>query len=674
MDELRASGAWLGNELQALIGWLREPGMWAGLLAGLVLWSLAYQATPPQTLYLGGDLRTHRRGYDTPFLADSFNDPEPAERAGLEWWRQLATPYPYRWASEDATVLLPGLGGGGWAVSVLASSGRPDGSAVESRWRIGDGATVPLTIGATWRRYTIAGPATAGDLRLTIKTPPFRAPNDPRSLGLVIHQITASAVPDRGPRAPAAGQLALLAACTAVCYGLARRLSAARRWALALALAVAVLFAALLVEQRLVLAAFAPALAGLAGACYLLTIVLAPLLAAGATALGLAVPRAERDAALGTTIGAFGLRMAGLLHPYAISSDLGLNINNLAQIIRGDIFITEGLPCEAGLGQAPYPPAQYLVLAPLRLLLGADERQLDLLVQAGNALLESSSAALVWLLLRRVGLGRRAALLGATLYVTAPPLLRSFSVGEFANLFAQSLLVPLLLFLVLGAPRAVYWRVVAPGAVLLLAIALSHTGMTISVAALLAVWTPLWWLSRPRGRRPWPLLAGGVLAALVALALFYSSFADLVLAPRAQAAEQPPAAGERCPPGYPLGDKLIWTAQAGFGPGGSLSPALLAVGGAGALWLWRHHRARLDLALLACWAGTLLSLGTLLTSDQVVRWQPFLFPALCLGGGPILAAWMRRGRAGALLALATLGYLLWFGLDFWIHQVGGYLH
>jgi hypothetical protein len=166
-----------------------------------------------------------------------------------------------------------------------------------------------------------------------------------------------------------------------------------------------------------------------------------------------------------------------------------------------------------------------------------------------------------------------------------------------------------------------------------------------------------------------------MLAVLLALVLFYSNYMDLL--PQPQVASAGPVAAEgaqRCPPGYPLGDKLLWTAQAAFGPSGTISPLLLVVGGAGLLWPWKRRQARLSLVLLACWLGTLLSLGTLLRSDEAVRWQPFLFPALCLGGGPILAAWMRRGRMGTIMALAALGYLAWFGLDFWIRQIMHYLH
>src|SRR5262245_246906 len=38
-------GAWLAREGAELLGRLREPGLWATLLAGLLLWSLAYQTT-----------------------------------------------------------------------------------------------------------------------------------------------------------------------------------------------------------------------------------------------------------------------------------------------------------------------------------------------------------------------------------------------------------------------------------------------------------------------------------------------------------------------------------------------------------------------------------------------------------------------------------------------------
>jgi hypothetical protein len=706
VEDLRAIGAWLAREGGELLGRLREPELWAALLAGLLLWSLAYQVTPGYTIAVGGDPQTHKRDYDTPFLVSGgFNDSEPGTitRDGeqLQWWEQDMPPY--RWASDDATVLLPGAGGGSWALHVLARSGRPGGAAVESHWQIGDDAPITLPIDAHPRVYTLVGGAPGGNLRLTMRTPRLEGPGDPskRNLGLVIHRIAVAPIEARGPRIPAPRQLALLATIQFVCYSLARRLALPRGWALLLALSVAAICTAMLATQRLTLTIWTPALAALAIGSYTLTILLAPMLAAVGAA-GLRVDQGERGAALAATIGAFALRMAGLLHPYAIFSDLGFNINNFEEVIRGDLFLYAGLPAEAGGGRAPYPPGQYLALAPLRLLIGAERRQAGLLIQSGNALIESCAAALIWLLLRRAGLGRRAGLLGAALYVVAPPLLRSFSVGEFANIFGQSLLAPLLVFLVLGAPLARRWPAALVGGALLLAILLSHTGVTISTLALLIAWLPLWWfapsppnpLSHAGARgssalpsphvgeaakggsgkvSPWRLLAAGAAAGLIALALFYSSYTGLLVQRRALATVATPA---QAPPetGPAFGTKVLGELRAGFSEAKGISPLLALPGGLGLIWLWRHRPARLDLALLACWLGVLFSLATLLRTDQAVRWQAFLFPALCLGAAPLFAAWSRRGRAGAALALIALLYLTWLGLAMWARQIVEYLH
>jgi hypothetical protein len=120
--------------------------------------------------------------------------------------------------------------------------------------------------------------------------------------------------------------------------------------------------------------------------------------------------------------------------------------------------------------------------------------------------------------------------------------------------------------------------------------------------------------------------------------------------------------------------KVIGQLRTGFSEAKGISPLLALPGALGLIWLWHRRPARLDLALLACWLGMLLSLATLLRTDQAVRWQAFLFPALCLGAAPIFAAWWRRGRAGAALALLALLYLTWLGLARWVQQIAEYLH
>ncbi|GIW02028.1 MAG: hypothetical protein KatS3mg058_3431 [Roseiflexus sp.] len=79
------------------------------------------------------------------------------------------------------------------------------------------------------------------------------------------------------------------------------------------------------------------------------------------------------------------------------------------------------------------------------------------------------------------------------------------------------------------------------------------------------------------------------------------------------------------------------------------------------------------LTLAACWLGALASLGTLLFSDQPVRWTIFIYPALCIGAGVALAQWQRHGRAGATLALTVMLFLIWYGAADWVRQVSEYL-
>lgn len=134
------------------------------------------------------------------------------------------------------------------------------------------------------------------------------------------------------------------------------------------------------------------------------------------------------------------------------------------------------------------------------------------------------------------------------------------------------------------------------------------------------------------------------------------------------------AQGIICPPGDPLLDKLNWWVIGFvFSPGAPLPPLALAAGVVGALLALYSRGGSLGIALAACWIGALASLGTLLFSDQPVRWTIFVYPALCIGAGMALEQWQRRGRAGAALAIAVALFLIWYGAADWVRQVSEYL-
>src|SRR4051812_17920148 len=199
----------LNSEARAVAGFAREQENWIALLAGLLLWTLAYQVPYIHRLDLGGNLQTGRRYDDTPFL-DNFNDSEPSpipDHATLL----------YRWSRADSTITFPGIGGGSWLARVRASSGsRPE--PLLSQWD--DGAhNYTIAANKARRDYAIfVAPNSAGVPPLPSPPPPLTPAGDPRTLGLVMSRLVVE--PVGGARVPAARQLALLALALALIYAL----------------------------------------------------------------------------------------------------------------------------------------------------------------------------------------------------------------------------------------------------------------------------------------------------------------------------------------------------------------------------------------------------------------------------------------------------------------------
>ncbi len=653
--------------LRALqMGWAGERGLALALLAALLLWSLAYQIPYSYQIDVGGSVALQRRWDDRPFLY-GLNEPEPADPRPADcvgaqlgpdgfcdWWDLGREPY--RWTGEDSLVALPGLGGGGWAVQIRAS-GQPLDSPPPTLLEAG-GAPYPLVLSRGPRLYQLQAQADglSGDLTLRFVTPPFTPPGDPRALGFPLHRVTVSSTP--GPRLPPPVQLALLLGALAGVYGLARNAGAGRRATLVGAAGLVLLVGGLLAFARAGLTVFSPTLALLVGGLYALQLALLAL-----------PPLRHRPAVVGLVLLALLLRLGGLLHPNTRDSDIGLNANNLLSFsVYEMVYTTEGLPDRAGGGQSPYPPGQYVLLAPLQLLLPVDMDGRRLILQLGNALLDSLVVAGIWYVMRRAGLGRRAALLGAALYVAAPPPLRSLSVGELANVSGQALAFPALALLA-SAPRALdsrRGRLV--GAALLAAALLGHSGVSISLGLLLGCLWLAFLLARRRSLAPLTLTLAGAVA--LAGLLYYSAFLHLLTARPASAAGLDLAAA---------GQNLLNEWRRNFdGLYGQINLALLLLGAAGLPLVLRSRAGRragpLGLLLLACWGGALLSLGALLANGQTIRWLMFLLPALCIGGGAALAALSQQARAGRIGAGLLLAALLASGAAFWIERVTNYLH
>ncbi len=666
---------WLVEELLAAAKWLREREVWVVLLAGVAVAALVYQLPYRHRIDVGGNQATRLRGFDKPFIGQgrnmSYGRGFNAEEPDAPDWYELAQA-PYRWTEAQATVHVPGIGGGAWLVAVRALP--PANRPTLSRW--GDGAAqaeiaLQPNLEGRPRVYRMLARADAnGDLILDFLTPRFEAPGDPRDLGFVMYGIGIATV--AGARLPALPQLGVLAALLALGYGGARRAGVARRQALGAGLVAVIGLGLLLARWRLGFTIFAPALLGIATGCYGLMVVLLRLPVfndrrAATDQPGLAGRHAGVIA--GLIVLAFAVRAGGLLHPYAWQSDVGLNANNLALpgagVVGGQIYFTEALPTRTGGGRAPYPPGQYLVFAPGLLLAPVDFQARQVLLMVGNALWDAAVVGLIWYALRRARAGERAALLGAALYVVPTPMLNRLSTGELANVFGQGLALPLLVALAVAGHHLRDNRHFALGLTLMLLALLGHTGVTLSLALVLICLVPPALLSRgrhlPAGRL---LLLGAIGVALVGL-FYYSAFVDVMT--------------ERLAPGAPAFTSAR-TPQEKFGglvgkfgaPTYELTLLMLGLGAVGIATLARRRArggAGLPLVLMAWWGGTLLSILPLLVRDQTVRWEAFLYPALCLGAGPALSWLWSRGRAGRVAAVVVLAFLVWRGAALWYYQI-----
>lgn len=669
------------------------------LPASILLWALAYQAPLRQVIPVGGDMELRRRFDDDPFLhgvngaepGDRVDDPANPDRE-IWWWELLGQTggRPYRWTTADSSLEVPGAGGGLYTLELLAG-GRPGGA--PTVWEAGPDLRYELTLpeGSPRRYRLLAAATTAGDLRLTMRTTPFSAPGDARELGFVLYEIRVARA-GGPPAAPAWPQLGWLSLAVAGTFATALVAGAGGRGAAGLAALAALAAAAALAAHRPALTLFTPTLALLGALC------------AAASVCGLALARrfrrekalaAEMTPVIALVAAACALRLAGMLHPHALYSDTGLQANKLYEASLGQVFLTAGLPSDAGGGQAPYPPGPFLALMPLQLIFPPGREARVLLMQAGTALLDSLTVAMIWLVLRRAGLGQRAALIGAACYLLPIAALESFSVGELANLGGQALALPFIALLAssttrdntaLGQPAQPARSLLASAphtiSVSLLFVALvAHSGVTLSVGALVAAAWGLALIARVGRRAEWPvratrlsIVAAGGLA--LALLLYYSA---PVYLGRFESRGGDPGGGMA--PAIILAETA--RAMLGLAPPARRAlaiPSLLAVaalGGLGLLWAGWSLRARaaaLRAALAAWWAGTILTQGLLIVADQGVRWALFLYPALCLSAGPLLGSLWRRGWAGRWVAGLTLATIIAYGLTVWIAQVRDYYH
>ncbi len=663
---------WLKGEARDLGRAARAWPLYALLLGSLALWTGAWQVKAPFTLDIGG------------IEDDAFiSSPHTGELNGPSTFyakeHNTATPpLTYRWSGGRSRIVIPGLGNSPINVTLRLGGIRPPETGLPP-------PAVTLTVGSQvfplqttpdLQDYTVfvdRPDPPADDLVLTLASPTFRPPGDARDLGVLVDRVTVAPVGEglRPWTIPPLGHLALWAAALALLYAALTRLLGNPLGAALVSGAGSLLLAWGIAAARPAVGLLAPEAPVLLLWAYLLLV--------------LGIPIARRltpHSALSTQhwiaaafAAGFVLRFGGLVYPQFLSSDLTFHMHELTKVLNGIWSFSSELPDGT---RVPYPPAAYLVLAPLTALVP----DLSLVLRWGVALLDAATVFPLVYIVRQLAAqsARRtphSAIGVAWVYALLPAAFIYFSEATYSNLFAQATfaftLAPWVAVLVGWGPRRrgwVLWALLLGGLTLTF---LGHYGMLIAALGIggLSVILPL--IMGPGVARQ---RAGWVLAALIgatalAFALYYVNWLPEM---RAQIA----GILNRSGPGTPLdlGALLRRT-------GGRLDQqwgGALALGGAAGLGVVPLAlRAREARRLVAAWIGAALLAGAIFAAlDQTVgdsiRYPLLLAPWVALGAGTFWGLLARRGAAGPLFVALLGATAAWHLLTLWVDLVFTHYH
>jgi len=468
----------------------------------------AYQTHPAYDIAIG------QRMQDDPLVQD-FNTAEHQPPAGGG--------RTYRWTRGESSIVFPGIGRNAATVTLTMAGGPNPHPDVTILTNNGEVAHLHLTPDFADYPIAIAAPyLTTGNLTLTIRATPFRAPGDRRELGVLVSRVRIQ--PSSGfTLPPARTALALWGAVMFVM--LALLVVGLRGWeAAVMALLVVIGFGLLLTRDRLFIALGAGPWLRIAGGTFLLGAALRFAMPPLLRRLGIVGGVWEARWLLVAVVGVFAVRLGGLYHPAMIVSDLIFHVHRFEDVIVRHIWYQEIVALYDKNRPVPYPPGAYLLFAPFAPIV---HNRADLLT-VGTQLLDASRILVIGLVVWKTTQDRIAAACATLIAGIVPVAFIIFSWGNLTNAVGEWALTLVFAILALGADRLRKpWLAIGFVAVILLAL-LSHIGVAVTTVALLAAALGLWACMLLRTRRmPWrdrdflATLALICIAGALAFALFY---------------------------------------------------------------------------------------------------------------------------------------------------------
>jgi hypothetical protein len=644
-------------------------------------------------------------GGDLPLIAD-FNTAE----------RDIHGPF--RWTAGDSRVRLPGIGQRSIGLTIhtlpindeMAAHG-PQSFRIAAGGRDLGSAPIRPRGGIYYLRIP-PPPGFWGDQEIAIRSSTIVPTGDLRELGVNVATIIVAS--DAGPSMPPIGSMLGWLATLVLAWATIRRIgyqpdSAQRMLLFAIPL---IGLASVLDPPRLAFGA-QPALVAI-GLAWLLTIFLCRTGLVLPTRFSIP-PSAWRALCLLAAI-TFALRYGGKIYPDSMPGDIGFHINRFADTLRGTVFI---LSKNRGV-DFPYPPALYLTIAPLFLLI---ERGMAL--QLSAALLDAISPLLIYLIAMRSHLIRdwRFGVAAGALYALCGagfmPTWWNFSTHIFAQ-FTHLLLICWVVLIwpwlqesgvrsqeseALPAPTAsvrlkedvsqtgadvpfpdrkshesgvrsqesgvrsldTRWRPLFAGLVCLqLLVYLGHFGFWVNTSLLGGLGLVVLAFAARRsgmGWSRWGLLAGAfVCAQVVALLFFYTGYTDLL---RDQIGKAATGGLNQLAGRAPVSNVILWqTLRDGLYAHIGLLPIPLAITG---LLLGKGQPSTRFLMLGTFLIGlAFAALPFLSGSTLATRWLMFSIWAIVVGSVACAERLWRSGWAGRLFTIVIGSYVLWISAALWL--------
>ncbi|HWQ13515.1 MAG TPA: hypothetical protein VNL77_11980 [Roseiflexaceae bacterium] len=590
----------------------------------------------------------------------------------------------YRWTTEQALLELPNLSGRYELLRLRAHGWRPAGALspvvrLEAGGRPwGELRTTPgMRVYSVLLPYDPAGPT----VRVRFVSETYAPLGDPRQVGFALDwaELRALGRADGPTALQFGGQALLLALALLLVWALALPAT----WSVAAALALCAAIVGANLWQPLWVSLGLPYWLVLAAGLLVATWLVAPgfcvLIAGGRPATNDQRPTtsdrggpsfvvrrslrwmspAQARVAWALVVAAFALRLMGAAHPLFDARDMPVHTRWLGIVAGGELYLYS-TPAELQNRRTFNPPASYMLLLPLRLLL--PEQRLT--VQVGTALLDALGCVLLLPLARELGMRPRGALLALALYLALPINMTMMWWGFAANAIAQSLWL-LLLWLLLRLTRAPTPRGLALTAVVGAICLMTHVGALVLLVATVGLLAALGWRALP-GRSWRALLFAALLALLFAVPMYFA------------AAAAPLVGQERSPATLDLAaslargiarreERLGLVARAlalgWLPPVAGLAPLGFVLLGRAP----RRHplqRTLIGASLLVC----ALFFLTYLFLGLLTRYIYFVTPLVCLAAGAALARlWARPGGRWAVGALAL--FVCWCGAALWLAGV-----